>query len=485
MNRTSPLSLAVRLWLVAALMPVTQSAQGALPAVTSRGVAFVHVNVVDAAAGTVRRDQTVAVRDGRIVTMSPTSTTRLPEGVRVLDATSGFLIPGLWDAHVHSSYQGACALPVFIANGVTSVRDAGARMDEIVQWRKRIASGELLGPRIRSAGPDVESGAWLDLAYQIADAGDPIWYWGPRMRMNGPADATAVVDSLAHLGVDFIKFRNLPRASFLALAAEARRHGMRIAGHAPKGTTLEEAAAAGLGSVEHAETVNLALEPLADAGRLRALLAVARAGMFVTPTLVEQNALWLTPDSVATAVLADSMGTNDPRRRYVSPRAIRVWTRALSLNKKGADAGVDATAAYARQTADMRLAHGAGVHFLAGTDLGSFVGLYPGASLQDELALLVRDVRLTPAEALLSATKYPAAFFGMDGETGTIAPGMTADLVLLDADPMVDIANVRRIRAVMVGGRLLDRAALDAALSAVATQVPSGTGCAREKVEPE
>ena len=232
--------------------------------------------------------------------------------------------------------------------------------------------------------------------------------------------------------------------------------------------------------MEHAETVTLALGSSPDAERLRQFAAVARAGTFVTPTLVSEITLWLTPDSVARAILADSTGARYPERRYVSRRALGVWAHALDLNKRGADAGVDWAALYRRQVADMRLAQRAGVRFLAGTDLGSLTGLYPGAGLHEELALLVRDVGLTPLEALRSATTAPAQFFGRERELGTIAPGRAADLVLLDANPLVDIANTRRIRAVMASGRLLERADLEQALAGVAADVRNGTGCARE-----
>jgi imidazolonepropionase-like amidohydrolase len=437
------------------------------------------VGVVDVVAGVVRPDQTVSIDSGRIVVVSPSAQTHPTPGARIVDGTGKFVIPGLWDAHVHLSYVGACALPMFVVNGVTSVRDAGARMDEVTTWRPRIASGALLGPRIRTAGPNIESGAWLDRAYQIAPPSDQAWHWGQRLRLNGPGDVVSVVDSLVGLGADFIKFRNLPRETFMALAAEARRRGLRLAGHAPKGTTLEAAAAAGLESVEHAETVTLALDSLPDPRRLQTFQAMARAGMFVTPTLITEITLWLTPDSVARAILADSAGLRDPRRRYVSARALSVWEHSLFLNQKGVDAGVDWPGLYRRQTADMRLADQAGVRFLAGTDLGSPVGLYPGAALHEELALLVYDVGLTPVEALRSATTAPAAFFGLGSETGAVAPGMAADLVLLDANPLADIANTKRIRAVMVGGRLVDHAALDATLAAVARDVRTGTGCAR------
>ena len=458
----------------------TLTAQEVRPDAGPMRVALQHVSVVNVGSGAILRDQTVVTDSGRIVSVSRTATTRLLPTTRVIDGAGTYVIPGLWDAHVHLSYGGACALPVFLANGVTSLRDAGARMDDIRRWRAEIARGALLGPSIRTAGPNIESGTWLRRASQLAPASDLIWRGGPRLRMEGPADAAAVVDSLVTMGADFVKFRNLPRASFLALAAETRRRGLRLAGHAPKGTTLAEAAAAGLSSIEHAETVTLALDSASERERARAFRAAARAGMFVTPTLVTEVTLWMTPDSVARAILADTTGASDMERRYVSRRALALWTHALELNKLGADAGVDWQAVYRRQVADMRLAHAAGMRFLAGTDMGSLIGVYPGAGLRQELALLVRDVGLTPLEALRSATTAPAAFFGVEREIGTVAQGMAADLVLLDADPLADVANLRRIRAVMVRGRLLERADLDSVLAAVASDVRQGTGCAQD-----
>jgi imidazolonepropionase-like amidohydrolase len=266
--------------------------------------------------------------------------------------------------------------------------------------------------------------------------------------------------------------------SFLELATEARRQRMRLVGHAPRGTSIAEAAEAGLGSVEHAETVMLALGAAPDSTRVTQLRAAAKAGLFVTPTLVAARTLWLTPDSVARAVLADSAGVRDPERQYVSRRALSVWSHALELNKRGADQSVDWPALYRRQAADMRLARTAGVRFLAGTDLGSLTGLYPGAGLHEELELLVRDAGLTPIEALQSATMAPAAFFGRGRTKGVIAPGADADLLVLEANPLTDITNTRRIQAVMLGGRLLQRVELHAMLAGVAANARTGTDCA-------
>jgi len=441
-------------------------------------VAIVHVAVIDVATGVARSDQTVLIRGTRVVSVQPSGDVRLPSRTRIIDATGKYLMPGLWDSHVHLSYLGACALPVFIANGVTALRDAGARLDEIREWRRQIAAGQLVGPLIKAAGPNLESGDWLSRAYRLAPDSHPIWHWGPRLPVDGPSSARTIVDSLAHLGVDFVKFRNLPRATFLAIAREARRRGLPLAGHAPHGTSILEAADSGMTSIEHAETVTLTLDTASVSARRRAFAELVKTGTFVTPTLITERANWLTSDSAHRALADDSAGTLDANRKYVSARTIGLWREAMELNKKGDDGSTDWNELYRRQVADTRLADEAGVRFLAGTDVGGAIGLYAGTSLHDELHLMVRDAGVSPTRALQSATTNPAAFFKLDRERGTIAAGMAADLVLLDANPLADIDNVRRVRAVVLGGRVFERADLDRLLAGVAAQVRTRSGCA-------
>ena len=455
------------------------TAQTAAPNVAqSSGVAIVHVAVIDVATGTARTDQTVLIRGTRIISVQPSKDARIPSDTRIIDATGKYLIPGLWDSHVHLSYLGACALPVFVANGVTALRDAGARLDEIQEWRRQIAGGELVGPLIKAAGPNLESADWLSRAYRLAPQSHPIWHWGPRLAVDGPSSARTVVDSLSRLGVDFVKFRNLPRATFLAIAREAKRRGLPLAGHAPHGTSILEAADSGMTSIEHAETVTLALDTASVAIRTRAFAELVKTSTFVTPTLITERANWLPSDSAHRALIDDSAGTHDASRKYVSARTIGLWREAMELNAKGDDGSTDWNDLYRRQVADTRLADEAGVRLLAGTDVGGAIGLYAGTSLHDELHLMVRDGGVSPTRALQSATMNPAAFFKLHRERGTITPGMAADLVLLDANPLADIDNVRRVRAVVLMGRVLQRAVLDQLLAGVAAQVRTRSGCA-------
>jgi imidazolonepropionase-like amidohydrolase len=284
------------------------------------------------------------------------------------------------------------------------------------------------------------------------------------------------VRSLARQSIDFIKFRNLPRDTVLVVLAEARKRELPVAGHAPGGMTLIEASDAGLKSVEHAETVSLRLGSLTEDERIRTMRALARNGTLITPTLITDVAGHLTPDSTARALIEDHDGARDPRRRYVPAPTVDLWRFSLVLKKKY-DEPTDWAAQYAREVADMRLAHDAGVKLMAGTDAGSTPGIYAGFGVHDELHLLVKDAALSPLAALQSATLNPPAFFGQEQESGAVEVGMLAELLVLEANPLVDVQNTRRIRTVVTNGRLLSRSDLDATLNAVVKAIRSRTDC--------
>ena len=460
---------------VVLIVPVTAQ-RGSSPNI----VVLDHVTVVDLRSGQLHENQSVVIEAERIAMVGGSGAVVVPRGARVINASGKYIIPGLWDAHVHLSYLGACALPVFVANGVTSVRDCGARLEDIAIWQKQIAEGKLIGPRIKTPGPNLESTEWLERAWKVLPPKDVAWRLGPRREVTDADQAVLVVESLAGLGVDFVKFRTLPRASFMAVMAEAKGRGLAVAGHAPKGTSVAEASEAGMRSIEHAETIMLALGSLSDEERRRSFQVLARNGTLITPTLITDVVAHLTPDSDALAIIADTHNARDVRRRYVSAQTLRLWQHGIELKKQYEDAE-DWRPQYRREVEDMRLAHRAGVKMMTGTDVGGIFGLYPGFSVHDELELLVKEVGLTPVEALRSATQNPPSFFASQSEFGAIEAGKIADLVLLDANPLANIRNTRRIRAVVIGGKVLERAALDAMLAGVASAVTKRTGCAAEK----
>jgi imidazolonepropionase-like amidohydrolase len=254
------------------------------------------------------------------------------------------------------------------------------------------------------------------------------------------------------------------RTAYLGILGAARRAGLKVAGHQPSAVTLAEAVRAGQQDIEHA--FYPALDTL-TAERRRALYGeLAAAGLWYSPTLVVSRAVLVPGDSGLRVLFGPDAERLSPEQRYASPWLLGWWRMQLEERARDTSSANAAASlrAYASSVQDVRGMQDAGVAILAGTDAGSVL-VYPGFSLHEELRLLVEAARLTPAEALRAATITPARYFGMEALLGTIAAGKLADLVLLDADPLTDIRNTTRIFAVVQGGKLLDRAALDALLA--------------------
>ncbi|HEU4539433.1 MAG TPA: amidohydrolase family protein, partial [Polyangiaceae bacterium] len=392
-------------------------------------LAIEDVTVIDATGAPPRPHATVLVEDGRVVAVGPASELRAPPGARRVAGAGAFLVPGLWDMHAHLSLTAEPSLPLYVANGVTGVRDMGGDLDEIDAWQLRIASGALVGPRVARPGPLVD-GPKPGAAF--------------RETASTPDEARRAVRGLAERGVDFVKVHNrVPREAFFALADEAKRLGLRVAGHLPRGVSAEEAVAAGQHSVEHTESlVEAALfEPGSPARspeeglaaytpqRAAALWASYRAaGTWVCPTLVEYRAF---------AHDGEPALLDDPRGAWLSGPArahVERWSPPPPPPPPGQDPNAGRKAMFAQLERLVGEMSRAGVGLLAGTDPPGR-GVFPGFSLHDELALLV-EAGLTPMQALQAATFNPALFLGLDATAGTVEPGKDADLVVLDADPL-------------------------------------------------
>lgn len=417
-------------------------------------IVFTHVSLIDGTDSLPRRDYTVVVQGSRISAVGPASAIAIPGGARVIDGRGKFLIPGLWDMHVHTDAPAARqVLPLYIANGVTGVRDMAGDWSHLTGFRTDIAAGLLIGPRIVASGP------YLDGNDQ------PI----PHYLARSPAEAVAAVDSLAALGVDFIKLHTgLNRETFLAAAAEARARHLPFAGHVPRVVGAADASDAGMASIEHLLTIptpctpaeSLALAPRyvvqGALGRCSSedpaplYERLARNHTAVTPTFTAQYEVALWPRRTL---------PGDSLARYL-PDTLRRFTAAIFPMPDDVPAGADSVglAVFAKRLALVGALHRAGVIILPGTD-APLRNSPPGFGLHFELAWLV-EAGLSPWRALVAATLEPAKFMGLQDSLGTIAAGKLADLVLLDADPLADIRNTRRIRAVIANGRLLDPAAL-------------------------
>lgn len=323
--------------------------------------------------------------------------------------------------------------------------------------QQRVRAGDLVGPRIKTSGPLLEGAAWMEAAYQIVPPEHQVWELGPRVVVSNE-NVQAVVDSLVEVGVDFIKARNVWGEDFLALAAATERAGIPLASHNPNRVNMLMAARAGLDSFEHAESIWGDFDTLSVPARQEMFDQVAETGVLVAPTLMADIGLVVSTDSAILAVIEDTEGILDPRNRFLPDRMRDNWREAVEQRQKY---GAHPEGAFEKIALDVRAMNQAGIPMLAGTDVGGIPLVYPGSSLHEELELLVREGGLTPMEALQSATRNPPRFFGIQDEMGTIEPGRLADLVLLDASPLEDIRNTRRISAVVLDGRYLDRQTLD------------------------
>jgi imidazolonepropionase-like amidohydrolase len=422
-------------------------------------VVIENVTVIDGTGAPPAPHTTVVIEGDRIHAVGATGSIPYPRSADVIDATGKYLIPGLWDGHVHLD-KARSTLPLFAVHGVTSVRDLGSDYVRISRMRDAVRAGALIGPRIVTSGPILESAEWMeqyvDLLRQHSSDPEIREFLSSRIPVRDSEHGVRIVDSLADLGVDLIKIRHAPSPdAFRAISGAARDAGLPLAGHYLWIVDLVETADAGQGSIEH--NIFPGFNERRPEEKERIFDAFARNNTHLVPTLIamEKEAR---PDAATAALVDDVEGTLDPRNRYVAPEIRNDWREALRLNAADEERPPREVIAHMLQGSlqFLRDARAAGVQVMAGTDAPTAT-VYFGSSLHDELGLLVTSLGLTPLEALQNATVVPARFMGLDSVLGTVQVGKLADLVLLDADPLADIANTRRIDAVVVNGVVIDR----------------------------
>ena len=437
-------------------------------------IAITHVTVINPGTASVEANRTVIIAGDRIISVTGSGPAAPPGNARVIDAAGQYLIPGLWDMHVHSAFGDwfpggrDIILPLFIANGVTGVRDMGGELRTLMSWRSQIASGRLIGPRMIISGPMLDG--YLAHGKLRFPSSIPV---------KTPADAIAAVDSLKKQGVDFIKVQSELRLdAYRAAAAEAHKQGLSIVGHVPGRVRLREVVQAGQRSVEHLMGIFEGCSNQEDKfidghGNLKLLLATQDAercaGLI---KLLAAHQIWQVPTLVwqrGGELLDEFDWKRQPLDKYV-PAYWRDVTWRRFNDEMMPDLLHDPMPRrreyFARNLEITGKMHRAGVPFLAGTDAPPGIYVMPGFSLHDELGLFV-EAGFTPLESLQTATSNPAKFLGMEASSGSIEPGKSADLVLLAANPLSDIRNVKKIQAVVARGRLFDRAALDQMLKQV------------------
>jgi imidazolonepropionase-like amidohydrolase len=400
------------------------------------------------------RRGSVLVRGDRIAYVGATATLPPAPNAHIVDGSGRFLIPGLIDMHTHVSKTRGSSLSLLVSAGVTTVRDLGGDHDELLAWRREIDAGTRIGPRLLIAGPYLESAG--NAARQHATTASEMVEPAERTRVGvaTPADADRIISGIAARGVNHLKIRTTTnRETYLAIGAAAKRHGLALAGHL-QSYALDDILASGQGSIEHGFYPPLDDRPGVD--RRSFFSRLAAAGVAIVPTLVVLERLG-TPDDAALKRQVTDADSPANGKRLLSAYLRADWREQLAEQGPGRRSEYQRLQENVRR--DLREMRTAGVRILAGTDIG-VLNVVPGQSLHEELTLLVRDANLSPLDALRAATRDAARFLGRDHQIGTIAAGRSADLILLDADPLADIAHVSRITAVVLRGRLLDRAAL-------------------------
>jgi len=419
-----------------------------------------HVTVINVATGVELKDQTVTIQGERIVSVAATQETDAaqPGGV---DAHGSFLIPGLWDmhVHVHETYE----LSLYVANGVTGVRIMSGDRDTAA-YRSELAR--------QTPSPEIY------LASAVVDGSPPVWPGS--IVVKKPDDARRAVHEIKAGGADFIKVcSRIPREAYFALADEAKKQHIDFEGHVPDAITAQEASAAGQRTMEHLLGIAVACSNQQE----RLKNAINRAEFFRDRMAVEaeayrsldqakcqalfadfrRNDTWQVPTLSVLRLwgrLDDSKFTSDPRLAYVGKTSRERWEERIQPQQRRWGLGEHqmARSIFAMDERVVGAMFRAKVPMMAGTDAMNPY-CFPGFGLHDELALLVGS-GLTPLAALQLATINPARFLGRSAELGTIEPGKIADLVLLRADPLADIHNTTQIEGVWLRGKYFDEAGL-------------------------
>jgi imidazolonepropionase-like amidohydrolase len=464
----------VSLFMVSVITCTASHTAVASPQSAAQSLTITNATVVDVSDGTLHRGTTVVVEGSRIASVAPSSA-RAPARGHVVDAKGMYVIPGLWDMHTHAyfgwsrDFGDTYVLPLFIANGVTGIRDMGSDLDAVLRARSEVAAHRLVGPRMVVSGPMLDG---PQVAFKAS------------LAIATPDDGRKAVDMLKGRGVDFIKIQSgVPRDAYFAIATESKKLGIAFEGHVPDAIRASEAVAAGQRTFEHLigifeastpieaeflkrkygagkdSSANKSLATLLDrydpAREANIIELLAKNDVWQCPTLFWERGQWLVD-------VIDY--TKDPDIAF-TPRS---WIdKKFPSSRKSIAESMDTDPLAVRQRFVeheldiVRKLHAAHVPFLAGTDTPAGVDVTPGISLHLELQRFVA-AGFTPLEALQTATINPARFYGKLSDFGSVQSGRIADLMILRANPLDDIANTRTIAGVVADGKYWSEAEIGA-----------------------
>ena len=430
---------------------------------------IIRARVVDVRTGEIRAAQSIAIRGDTIVAIVDSASGTRLRTKYVVDAGGRHVIPGLWDMHMHFGggdtliHENRVLLPLFLAHGITGVRDAAGDLSStVLAWRDSVARGLLDGPAIFTSGPKIEGVNSI---------------WPGDTEVSTTAGVDSALDALQRMRVDFVKLTDnaLTPDLFRYALGEIRKRGMKSSAHIPSAVPVREAIELGLGSIEHLSyAIRAGVEGSPRQGTdnqsrfdtataMAAYRLMAQRGTALTPTLnISRTLAWLDSED----------HSKDDYLKYIGPGLQRTYAWRVERQAGSTPAQIERRHAnYEFSSTKLPLIQSAGVTILAGTDAGFLNSYdYPGRGLHDELGHLVK-AGLTPLQALQASTINGARFLGRESRHGTLELGRASDLVILDGNPLADIGDVRKIHGVVVRGRYLDRATLDAMLERVAADV--------------
>lgn len=448
-------------------------------------VCFTHVNTIDADNG-LQQDMTVIIQGNKIIRSKPFSSIQLSKDNNIIDATGKFMIPGLWDAHVHFAYMEDLApsmFKLFLIYGITSVRDTGGEIEFVKSWKDKALANPDSAPRVKIAGPLIDG---LPNVYDGSSPQRPPLSVGT----GSVAEAVKMVDYLDSMGVDLIKaYEMLTPEQFSAITARSRELGLKVTGHIPLSMDAIAAADAGMNSIEHFRNIEMSCaedwevlkaqrRSLLEDGKsdqggiLRSRIHEAQRTRSVetqSPENTEKvldallrNDTWQIPTLALISGLSSRSFVEEDYQKsfiYLPSEVETKWKESIA--QITANPTPESSIKYTDWAAGMvdRM-HKKGINFMAGTDCPIFF-LTPGHSLHIELQRLV-EYGLKPIDALAAATSKPAQYFNMQDSLGYIGEGMIADLLLLDANPLDDIKNTLKINTLIKDGKVYNQQALDA-----------------------